>query len=799
MVRKFTTALVIIGMGTLLAASLNACGEDEGTPSTDVTTDAAGPDDVPVTPDDGLPSDPGRPDEDVSAPGDDGVLDPGEDSFIDPGMDTLPSDPGGDPATDTNTDEGTGGSIQLSGAVQKGPFVVGSAVQVSLLDASLNPTGQVFNTNTNNDLGEFSIAFDATGPVSLQGSGYYYNEVTGLLSASTLALNAFFVPEGNGQQKAYINMITHLTTNRIKALVAGGKPFADAVAQAESELHAALAITGPGYSPDVSAIGMNVAGGDNDDNAYLLAVSSVLITVAAARQGAVESNIQEVLNRTAIDLAGAAITTAFKQEVTTALLAVDVGAISRRLAARLRATGSDATVPDMNRVLDQDRDGIVNATDNCPLAPNADQFDDDHDDVGNACDTCPATDCPAPNACLPATAGIHEQDVCYPPCITDGESLLCDGGTCVGVPWRDNSGTQGLLFMCTSECDPLADDACGPGLYCGYVGRTTQVGITYSGTPPDRIFACVPIPLEPSTYDFEACFTSFTSPEGLRVCLEGGTCDRNPDGLQLRDGCPESEVCTTVLGPTWGHFCVPTCDPQSAPSDCPGGLPCRPDATPGATWGLCDMLPYGEEGMPCAPGRTCEEGLSCQSWTFQGMPICLIPDTDCCVPVSPAPGLYEACGTGNTCADGLQCSTASGQCPAGFANCCINAALVGTEGHACGVMGTCDQGLTCIGDAACGVLQYCCLDSAGPGGTPCPAPDFACSTGYGCVPNGQSGLVCPNDAPFCCVEGAGDSLGDCIIGAMGMNSCNTAFLLCMSPPDPLRCNNPASMRCCVPK
>jgi hypothetical protein len=95
---------------------------------------------------------------------------------------------------DIGTD--TGGSIQLRGAVQKGPFVVGSSIMLSVLDDRLNPTGLVFNTQTINDRGEFEIAFDAAGPVSLQGDGFHYNEVLGVLSSAAITLRAFYVPNG---------------------------------------------------------------------------------------------------------------------------------------------------------------------------------------------------------------------------------------------------------------------------------------------------------------------------------------------------------------------------------------------------------------------------------------------------------------------------------------------------------------------------------------------------------------------------------------------------------------------------
>ena len=111
---------------------------------------------------------------------------------------------------------GAGGSTQLRGAVQKGPFVVGSSIALSILDERLNPTGLVFNTQTMNDRGEFEIAFDAAGPVSLQGDGFHYNEVLGVLSSAAIALRAFYVPNGATEQQVYVNMVTHLTTERIR-------------------------------------------------------------------------------------------------------------------------------------------------------------------------------------------------------------------------------------------------------------------------------------------------------------------------------------------------------------------------------------------------------------------------------------------------------------------------------------------------------------------------------------------------------------------------------------------------------
>src|SRR5262245_47790771 len=47
--------------------------------------------------------------------------------------------------------------IRLTGAVQKGPFIVGSTIRVANLDLDTNPTGDVFTAYTRDDQGQFDI------------------------------------------------------------------------------------------------------------------------------------------------------------------------------------------------------------------------------------------------------------------------------------------------------------------------------------------------------------------------------------------------------------------------------------------------------------------------------------------------------------------------------------------------------------------------------------------------------------------------------------------------------------------
>ncbi len=290
-----------------------------------------------------------------------------------------------------------GGLVTLNGAVNKGPFVTGSTVNVSPVGATGNPTGAVYSTQTLNDLGEFSVDFDYAGLVSLEGSGFYYNEAVGELSGANITLRAFYEVAAAGTQAAHINIITHLSYNRVKTLMTEGSAFTAAVAQAEGELRAALAISPEGFDPGAQGTQMNISGGDNAANAYLLATSAVFAKAAMRRQrdgGSIDANLQEILNTFGSDLqADGALNEDKVAELAAAKLALDTAAVKTKLAARLNDVGSAAGVPDLDTVIDQDGDGQTNVNDCLPLDPtrwtgNADLDGDGHESIYCGGDDC---------------------------------------------------------------------------------------------------------------------------------------------------------------------------------------------------------------------------------------------------------------------------------------------------------------------------------------------------------------------------------------------------------------------------
>ncbi|HTN91965.1 MAG TPA: VCBS repeat-containing protein [Sorangium sp.] len=278
----------------------------------------------------------------------------------------------------TGGEAGGAGPVQLTGAVQKGPFIVGSSVAISALRHDLTPTGHVFLTATDNDLGHFGVTLAGPGPVSIEGEGFYYNEVTGRLSGAALTLRALFdVAGGAPEQTAYVNLITHLAYERARALAGGTGDLTAAVAQAEGELRAALGIGPEGFDPHASGVEMNALGGDGDANAYLLAVGAVVLKtalLAAGEHGSVDATLQQLVNQLSLDLASdGALDPALVAELAAAASTLDRYEVMDLLGDRLEELGSPAEVPDIDRFFDEDGDGFYDATDTCRLVPNPSQ------------------------------------------------------------------------------------------------------------------------------------------------------------------------------------------------------------------------------------------------------------------------------------------------------------------------------------------------------------------------------------------------------------------------------------------
>jgi cysteine-rich repeat protein len=267
-------------------------------------------------------------------------------------------------------------------------------------------------------------------------------KVSGSLSGSSLTLRAY-ADLTQPSAGVYVNVITHLSHLRVKALVGGGATLAAATTQAESELRAALGIGPDGFDPNAQGNSISLLGGDDAAGAYLLAVGTVLLEAArtkAGPNGPLDATFQQLLNSAASDFAATGQLPAGTQTaIHLAEISIDGDAAMANLAARLAQLGSSAVVPNIHRVLDPDEDNLPDISDNCPFVPNPDQADTDGDGVGDACE------------CGNGVVDFGEQ---------------CDDGNLMD--------TDGCEHDCTDTCQELGDtnSVGSPIFFFGY----TRVG-----------------------------------------------------------------------------------------------------------------------------------------------------------------------------------------------------------------------------------------------------------------------------------------------------------------------------------
>ncbi len=161
---------------------------------------------------------------------------------------------------------------KVSGFVQKGPYLIGTSLDLSELNADLGQTGKVFRTDIGNNQGAFEISNIelSSSYVEITANGFYFNEVRGENSSAQLTLSA--VSDLRDKSSLNVNVLSHLEKDRLFNLVNSGMSFGDAKKQAQEEVLRIFTIE---KDDMVESEMLNIAE-EGDDNAILLAVSVIL-------------------------------------------------------------------------------------------------------------------------------------------------------------------------------------------------------------------------------------------------------------------------------------------------------------------------------------------------------------------------------------------------------------------------------------------------------------------------------------------------------------------------------------------
>ena len=243
-------------------------------------------------------------------------------------------------------------AVNLSGYVQKGPFINGTTLIITELDDSLAATGKTFTTQITDNRGSFSIKTSQLDYHNLQliATGFYFDEVKGEKSAAPLTLFALADVSEAGQIN--VNVLSHLEKDRVLYLINQGKSFTEAKRQAQQEI---LAIFGIEKEDIANAERLDISQ-QGEDNAILLAISAILQgnnTVAELSEllADITSDIQED---------GKLDSEILKEKLKKNAISLNLGNIRQYVQQRYVELGVEAHIPAFEQYVDSDGDGILN-------------------------------------------------------------------------------------------------------------------------------------------------------------------------------------------------------------------------------------------------------------------------------------------------------------------------------------------------------------------------------------------------------------------------------------------------------
>ncbi len=231
----------------------------------------------------------------------------------------------------------------LTGLVQKGPFMNGTSVDVAELNSELIQTGRNYNTQISDNRGHFELKKIELSSqfVQLKADGFYFNEITGNPSSARLVL--FALSNLSDKTSLNVNLISHLEKDRVSQLISEGISFSEAKQQAQQEVLQIFSIEKPDME-ESEALSITSQG---DDHAILLAISVILqghrsVAELSELLANINSDFREdgIINSSSV---GSAL-------INHAIL-LNTSRIRENLEARYEETGLDVELPEFEKYI----------------------------------------------------------------------------------------------------------------------------------------------------------------------------------------------------------------------------------------------------------------------------------------------------------------------------------------------------------------------------------------------------------------------------------------------------------------
>ena len=243
-------------------------------------------------------------------------------------------------------------TYNVTGKVEKGPFVSGSEITIQPMSGQMQALGTMYTSTIQDHLGNFSFGsklFESP-YAELTANGYFFNEVTGLLSSGILHLRA--VVDLSKNETVNVNILTHIKYQRVMRLIAQGKTYAEANDQAQQELFRAFGLEK--YAGKDASQYTIIEG--SDESAALVAISSLILVERT------EAAVTEYLARLCKEFGNEGVfSDATKMQIKSdrEKLADKLLDIRYNIRSRYNDLGIDVEVPPLAPFFDWDDDGVV--------------------------------------------------------------------------------------------------------------------------------------------------------------------------------------------------------------------------------------------------------------------------------------------------------------------------------------------------------------------------------------------------------------------------------------------------------